>query len=93
MTVVVTGSALWFFSALKMVLHVARPDSTAPLVLLGGSRSWNWPAPYCGMGGANVSEAHFDICCRNTSLYLDGELIIENEQFVPADLRMTSDRF
>ena len=58
-----------------------------------GRNIFDAPAPYCGMGGANVSEAHFDICCRNTSLYLDGELIIENEQFVPADLKTTSDRF
>ena len=33
-----------------------------------------------------VSEVHFDICCRNTSLYLDDELIIQNESFMVKEL-------
>lgn len=51
-----------------------------------GRNIFEAPAPYSGLGGDNVSEAHCDICCRNTSLYLDGELIIENERFVAKDL-------
>jgi len=51
-----------------------------------GRNIFDAPAPYCGLGGKNVSEAHCDICCRNTSLYLDGELIVENEQFVAREL-------
>jgi 2,5-dihydroxypyridine 5,6-dioxygenase len=46
-----------------------------------GRNTFDAPASYSGLGGQNVSEAHFDICCRNTSLYLDGQLIVENEQF------------
>jgi 2,5-dihydroxypyridine 5,6-dioxygenase len=51
-----------------------------------GRNIFKAPAPYCGLGGSNTSEAHFDLCCRNTDLYLDGELIIQNEQFVVSDL-------
>lgn len=51
-----------------------------------GRNVFDAPAPYCGLGGVNDSEAHFDICCRNVSLYLDGELIIHNEKFADAGL-------
>jgi 2,5-dihydroxypyridine 5,6-dioxygenase len=51
-----------------------------------GRNVFDAPAPYCGLGGRNVSEVHFDICCRNTDLYLDGELIIEDERFVVREL-------
>lgn len=51
-----------------------------------GRNVFTTPAPYSGLGGDNVSEAHCDVCCRNTSLYLDGELIVENERFVAKDL-------
>lgn len=51
-----------------------------------GRNIFQAPAPYSGLGGQNVSEAHFDICCRNTDLYLDGELIIQDEQFMLEDL-------
>lgn len=44
------------------------------------------PAPYSGLGGKNTSRAHFDICCRNANLYLDGQLILENEVFAQPDL-------
>ncbi len=47
-----------------------------------GRNVFDAPAAHCGLGGSNNSVAHFDICCRNTSLYLDGELIIQNEQFM-----------
>lgn len=52
-----------------------------------GRNTFDAPAAFSGMGGQNVSEAHFDICCRNTSLYLDGDLIVENEQFVAKELQ------
>ena len=45
------------------------------------------PAKYCGMAGENWSTAHCDICCRNTSLWLDGKQILENEKFLIPDLR------
>lgn len=51
-----------------------------------GRNTFRAPAGYSGLGGQNVSEAHFDICCRNTDLYLDGELIIQNERFVATEL-------
>jgi 2,5-dihydroxypyridine 5,6-dioxygenase len=51
-----------------------------------GRNIFKAPAKYSGLGGTNVSEAHFDICCRHTDLYLDGELIIQDEQFVVKEL-------
>jgi 2,5-dihydroxypyridine 5,6-dioxygenase len=52
-----------------------------------GRNLFNAPAPLCGFGGANPSRAHYDICCRNTSLWLDGELIVDNGRLVPEELR------
>jgi len=52
-----------------------------------GRNLFNAPAPLSGFGGANPSRAHYDICCRNASLWLDGELIVENGKFVPGELR------
>lgn len=51
-----------------------------------GRNTFDAPAPYSGFGGQNQSASHFDICCRNTDLYLDGEPIIKGERFVPQDL-------
>ena len=51
-----------------------------------GRNVFNAPAPYCGMGGANASRVHYDICCRNASLWLDGELIVDNGRIVPPEL-------
>ena len=47
-----------------------------------GRNTFQAPADYCGFGGENASEAHFDICCRDTSVYLDGDLVIEDEHFL-----------
>jgi len=47
-----------------------------------GRNTFSAPAPYSGLGGQNLSEAHCDLCCRHTDLYLDGELIIRDEAFV-----------
>ncbi len=44
------------------------------------------PARNRGLAGANHSELHFDICCRNVDLYLDGEPIIRNERFLLDEL-------
>jgi 2,5-dihydroxypyridine 5,6-dioxygenase len=52
-----------------------------------GRNLFNAPAPLCGFGGANPSRAHYDICCRNCSLWLDGDLIVDNGKLVPEDLR------
>jgi 2,5-dihydroxypyridine 5,6-dioxygenase len=51
-----------------------------------GRNMFDAPAPYSGMAGKNESGAHCDICCRNTSLYLDGKLIVENEKFLVPEL-------
>ena len=51
-----------------------------------GRNIFDAPTDYCGLGGQNYSEAHYDICCRNMTLYLDGELIIQNEKFMVDDL-------
>ncbi len=51
-----------------------------------GRNIFDAPAPYCGLGGKNPSEAHCDICCRNTSVYLDGVHIIEDENFLVPEL-------
>jgi 2,5-dihydroxypyridine 5,6-dioxygenase len=51
-----------------------------------GRNIFDAPAKHCGLGGVNVSELHCDICCRNTSFYLDGKLIVENERFMVKDL-------
>jgi 2,5-dihydroxypyridine 5,6-dioxygenase len=41
---------------------------------------------FSGLGGTNQSRAHCDVCCRNKSLYLDGELIVDRGKIVPAEL-------
>jgi len=50
-----------------------------------GRNLFNAPAPYCGLGGANDSHAHYDICCRHASLWLDGELIVDNGRVLAPD--------
>ena len=38
--------------------------------------------------GTNYTRAHIDLCCRHKNLYLDGELIVnEDEEIVPEYLR------
>jgi len=62
-------------------------ESRYGTILVGiGRNVFRAPADYSGLGGENASEAHFDICCRNANLYLDDELIIENERFVAKEL-------
>jgi 2,5-dihydroxypyridine 5,6-dioxygenase len=51
-----------------------------------GRNIFSAPAPHSGLGGSNHSKDHFDICCRNASLYLDGELIVANEKFMVPEL-------
>ena len=64
------------------------PESKYGTVLVAiGRNVFDAPAPNCGLGGRNTSTAHCDICCRNTSFWLDGRLIVENEQFMVPDLR------
>lgn len=38
------------------------------------------------LGGANYTLAHVDICCRNKRLYLDGDLIVDNNKILPPEL-------
>jgi 2,5-dihydroxypyridine 5,6-dioxygenase len=47
-----------------------------------GRNIFSSPAPHCGMGGANRSRLHFDMCLLGTSLYLDGRLIIDEGRMV-----------
>ena len=51
-----------------------------------GRNTFTAPAPFSGLGGANASEAHCDLCCRHTDLYLDGRQIIADERFVATEL-------
>jgi 2,5-dihydroxypyridine 5,6-dioxygenase len=44
------------------------------------------PDEFTGLGGKNYTPVHVDLCCRNKNLYLDGELIVDNETIVPSDL-------
>jgi 2,5-dihydroxypyridine 5,6-dioxygenase len=47
-----------------------------------GRNLFTAPAPLCGFGGANSSRGHYDICCRNASLWLDGEPIVDRGRLV-----------
>lgn len=38
------------------------------------------------LGGENWTEVHIDVCCRNKRVYLDDELIVENNKIIPPDL-------
>ena len=38
------------------------------------------------LGGANFTPVHVDICCRNKRLYLDGDLIVDNNKIIPPEL-------
>jgi 2,5-dihydroxypyridine 5,6-dioxygenase len=52
-----------------------------------GNNIFNTPHPYRGLGGANNCKGHLDIDCRNASMYLDGELVLDNGRFVPEDMQ------
>jgi len=41
---------------------------------------------FAGWGGTNYTPVHVDICCRNKKLYLDGELIVDNDKIVVPEL-------
>jgi 2,5-dihydroxypyridine 5,6-dioxygenase len=43
-----------------------------------GRNAFDAPARFCGLGGTNTSESHYDICCRHSSVWLDGELIVDD---------------
>jgi len=51
-----------------------------------GRNIFDSPAPYCGMGGKNRSKTHFDICLRDTSFFIDGQLVIEEGKFIIPEL-------
>jgi 2,5-dihydroxypyridine 5,6-dioxygenase len=42
-----------------------------------GRNIFSSPAPHCGLGGVNRSRLHYDMCMLGTSLYLDGELVVD----------------
>jgi 2,5-dihydroxypyridine 5,6-dioxygenase len=39
------------------------------------------------LGGKNVTAAHIDIPCRNHTIYVDEQLIVDQGQMVPEDLK------
>ena len=46
------------------------------------------PTSIPDLAGTNYTKAHIDLCCRHKNLYLDGELIVnEDEEIVPEYLR------
>jgi 2,5-dihydroxypyridine 5,6-dioxygenase len=47
-----------------------------------GSNMFDANDEFSGLGGKNCTEGHFDICCRNKRLQLDGELIIDQGSIV-----------
>lgn len=52
-----------------------------------GRNMFNAKDEFSGLGGTNYTMAHFDICCRNKRLYLNGELIVDCGRIVPSDLQ------
>lgn len=53
-----------------------------------GRNIFNAAHEHSGLGGTNYTKAHIDLCCRHKNLYLDGELIVnEDEEIVPEYLR------
>jgi len=51
-----------------------------------GRNTFDSPIPYSGMGGKNQSKTHFDICLRDTSFIIDGQVIIEKGRFIIPEL-------
>jgi len=51
-----------------------------------GRNEFDSPAPYCGMGGANRSGIHYDICLRRGGAALDGVPVLEEGRFLREDL-------
>jgi len=51
-----------------------------------GRNIFDSPAPHCGMGGSNRSRTHFDISLRETSLYLDDQVIVKDGRFILKEL-------
>lgn len=52
-----------------------------------GRNVFDTPSEGAGLGGKNDSVAHCDICCRDAALWLDGQLVVENEQFMLDELK------
>jgi 2,5-dihydroxypyridine 5,6-dioxygenase len=55
------------------------------MVSIGGN-IFDAPDESSGLGGTNTTRAHVDVCCRNKSLFLDGELIVDKGKIVPPEL-------
>lgn len=51
-----------------------------------GRNQFDSPAPHCGMGGANRSRIHYDICLRSGGADLDGRPILREGAFVVEEL-------
>lgn len=51
-----------------------------------GRNMFNSKDEHSGLGGKNYTPVHVDICCRDKKLYLDGELIVDNNNIVPPAL-------
>lgn len=51
-----------------------------------GMNAVDFPDEFSGLDGTNATRAHLDISCRKKSFYLDGELVIDGENVISADL-------
>jgi 2,5-dihydroxypyridine 5,6-dioxygenase len=56
------------------------------MVSIGGN-IFNARDEFSGLGGTNTTRAHVDVSCRNKTLYLDGDLIVDEGRIIPEDLR------
>lgn len=64
------------------------PESFYGSVMVSiGRNMFDAPDEHSGLGGTNYTDAHFDICCRRKTLYLDDQMIIDGGEIVPEDLR------
>lgn len=51
-----------------------------------GRNMFNSSDRWAGLGGTNYTPVHIDICCRNKNLYLDGDLIVDQNKIIPPRL-------
>jgi 2,5-dihydroxypyridine 5,6-dioxygenase len=51
-----------------------------------GRNQFDSPAEHCGMGGANHSRIHYDLCLRSADVYLDSQAVLSGGEFLSEDL-------
>ena len=47
-----------------------------------GRNIFDSPDEFSGFGGVNRTAVHYDLCCRNKNLYLDGKLVVDRGRLV-----------